>query len=114
MKLVATIDCTGGWYSTQDWFGVPLKKLLAKAELKDSAKSVTLESVTGYYRNFSLDEIDGYLLALMVAGNPLTHSYGAPARLVAPGKRGFEWVKWITSIKVNDTSKHLQPPVPLQ
>jgi DMSO/TMAO reductase YedYZ molybdopterin-dependent catalytic subunit len=33
---------------------------------------------------------------------------------VAPGKRGFEWVKWGTSIEVNESPKWLQPPLPLQ
>lgn len=113
-EIIATLDCTGGWYSTQTWFGVPLSKLLNKGELKSSAKSVTLSSVTGYYRIFSLKEINKYLLALAVAGTPLAHSHGGPARLVAPGKRGFEWVKWVTKISVNKTSKHWQSPLPLQ
>jgi DMSO/TMAO reductase YedYZ molybdopterin-dependent catalytic subunit len=30
----------------------------------------------------------------------LNDDHGAPARLVAPGRRGFEWVKWITRIAV--------------
>jgi DMSO/TMAO reductase YedYZ molybdopterin-dependent catalytic subunit len=44
----------------------------------------------------------------------LSHGHGSPARLVAPGKRGFEWVKWVDHIEVNETSKWLQPPLPLQ
>ena len=43
-----------------------------------------------------------------------SHGHGFPARLVAPGKRGFEWVKWVTSIQVNESPKWLQPPLPLQ
>ena len=113
-ETIATLDCTGGWYSTQVWTGTPVADLLKRAELLDSAASVTFTSVTGYYRRFSLDEAGRYLLATRVGGERLSHSHGFPVRLVAPGKRGFEWVKWIDRIEVNDTSKWLQPPLPVQ
>ena len=113
-ETTATIDCTGGWYSTQVWTGTPVADLLERAELLDSAASVTFTSVTGYYRRFSLEEAGRYLLATRVGGERLSHSHGFPVRLVAPGKRGFEWVKWVDRIEVNDTSKWLQPPLPVQ
>ena len=113
-ETTATIDCTGGWYSTQVWTGTPVADLLERAELLDSAASVTFTSVTGYYRRFSLEEAGRYLLATRVGGERLSHSHGFPVRLVAPDKRGFEWVKWIDRIEVNDTSKWLQPPLPVQ
>ena len=113
-ETTATLDCTGGWYSTQVWTGTPVADLLGRAELLDSAASVTFTSVTGYYRRFSLDEAGRYLIATRVGGESLSHSHGFPVRLVAPGKRGFEWVKWVDRIEVNDTSKWLQPPLPVQ
>ena len=75
---------------------------------------MTVTSVTGYYRRFSLDEARRYVLATHVGGRELSHGHGYPLRLVAPGKRGFEWVKWVASIEVNESSKWLQPPLPLQ
>jgi DMSO/TMAO reductase YedYZ molybdopterin-dependent catalytic subunit len=113
-KFVAVLDCTGGWYTEQEWAGVPVGRLLALAGIKDEARSVTFESVTGYGRRFSLAAAGEYLLALDVAGRPLAHGHGFPARLVAPGRRGVEWVKWIVRIEVNTTSHLLQPPLPLQ
>ena len=113
-RVTATLDCTGGWYSTQDWEGVPMKDILGKAEVGPGAGSVTVRSVTGYYRRFSLDEANRYILATRVGNETLSHSHGYPLRLVAPGKRGFEWVKWVVAIEVNDTSKWWQPPLPLQ
>ena len=55
-----------------------------------------------------------YLLALAVAGRPLSDGHGFPVRLVAPDRRGVEWVKWIARIEVNETSHLWQPPLPLQ
>jgi DMSO/TMAO reductase YedYZ molybdopterin-dependent catalytic subunit len=117
-ERVATIDCTGGWYSEQVWRGVPLRQLLAQAGSLPGARSVLLRSVTGYYRRFSLDEAlgeaGGFMLATHVAGAPLEHGHGFPARLVAPGLRGFEWVKWVTDIHLDAAPAWLQPPLPLQ
>ena len=112
--VTAVIDCTGGWYSEQDWRGVPLSDLLDLAGTRPEAASVTVTSATGYYRRFSMDEARRYVLATHVGGRPLSRGHGYPARLVAPDKRGFEWVKWVTSIEVNESPKWLQPPLPLQ
>ena len=112
--VTATLDCTGGWYSTQVWRGMPVARLIVLAGPTGSAASVTFTSVTGYHRRFSLEEATGYLLATHVGGDTLSHGHGFPVRLVAPGKRGFEWVKWVARIELNETSKWWQPPLPLQ
>ncbi|WP_374687245.1 molybdopterin-dependent oxidoreductase [Promineifilum sp.] len=123
-ELVAALDCTGGWYSVQRWQGVRVGELLAQAGLSDQAASVTFVSVSGYRRRFALPAAQGYLLALGVipgsepdqpgAFQPLSHGHGAPARLVAPGERGMEWVKWVTIIRVNESGPYVQSPLPLQ
>ena len=113
-ELTATIDCTGGWHSTQIWSGTPLSDLLETVNPIGDAASVTVRSVTGYYRKFSMREANSYIIATHVGGETLSHGHGFPARLVAHDKRGFEWVKWITEIEVNRTGKWLQPPLPLQ
>ncbi|HCH08915.1 MAG TPA: hypothetical protein DEW32_06900, partial [Dehalococcoidia bacterium] len=51
----STIDCTGGWHSTQHWRGVRLSRLIDDISPNESARNVTVRSVTGYYRRFSLD-----------------------------------------------------------
>ncbi len=112
--ITATIDCTGGWYSTQEWTGFNLSRLLDMAGVQASARSITVHAISGYNRRFSLEQARTCLLALRVAGQMLDHGHGFPARLVAPGQRGFNWVKWVTHIEVNETSELLQPPVPLQ
>jgi Oxidoreductase molybdopterin binding domain len=110
----ALIDCTGGWYSRQDWQGVPVAVLLDRARPREGAGSVTFESVTGYDRRFSLEEAGRYLLATGVAGERLSHGHGFPCRLVAFNQRGFNWVKWVRRITVNAGGDGWQTPVPLQ
>jgi hypothetical protein len=109
----ATLDCTGGWYTEQRWGGVRLGALLDAAAVLPGASSVVVRSVTGYARRFDLDHARRLLVATEVAGRPLTHGHGAPARLVVPGRRGFEWVKWIVRVEVIRGSHLWQPPLPL-
>ena len=113
-RVTATLDCTGGWHSTQHWTGIPLRQVLDRAGLKPDAASVTFRSVTGYTRRFSIDEAGELLLATTVGDETLSHRHGFPLRLVAPGRRGYQWVKWVTALEVNDTGKWLQSPLPLQ
>ena len=110
----ATLDCTGGWYTVQRWSGVPVATLLQRAGLKDGARSLLFRSTTGYARRFSLDEADGLLLATHVGGETLSAEHGFPLRLVAPGHRGYDWVKWISEVEVSRDPGWLEPPLPLQ
>ncbi len=113
-SVTETIDCTGGWYSTQRWTGVALRRVLELAGITTGAESITVQSVTGYARRFGLEEARGCLLALRVSEQTLEHGHGFPLRLIAPGQRGYNWVKWVTHIRVNETSGFWQTPVPLQ
>ncbi len=113
-ELTATLDCTGGWFTTQVWQGVPLPTLLNMAGLGEGARSVTVAAVSGYSRRFNLAEAQRYLLAVAVAGNPLSHGHGLPVRLVAPDQRGVNWVKWVSHIRINRSSKLWQSPLPLR
>jgi hypothetical protein len=99
-ELVATLDCTGGFYSEQRWRGVRLDRLVDRAEARPGAKHVRVISATGYRWSFSLDDAREMLLATRVGGEQISHGHGAPARLVAPGRRGFQWVKWVTRIEL--------------
>lgn len=110
----ATLDCTGGWYTLQDWTGVPLTTLLAPARMTATAQSIVVRSATGYRRRYPLAEADRLLLAFQVGGQPLTKGHGAPVRLVAPGRRGYEWIKWVVAIEVSSEPAWLQSPLPLQ
>ena len=106
----ATLDCTSGWYSHQDWTGVPLATLLHRNE---NAQSVYVHAVTGYWVRFPIRDTDRLLLATQVGGAPLSADHGFPLRIVAPGRRGYWWVKWVDRIEVQTTPSWWQPPFPI-
>jgi DMSO/TMAO reductase YedYZ molybdopterin-dependent catalytic subunit len=97
-ELTATLDCTGGFYSTQHWRGTRLDRLLGDAK----GSHVRVISHTGYRWSFDRDDARELLLATHVGDEPLSHGHGAPVRLVAPGRRGFIWVKWVTRVELHD------------
>jgi DMSO/TMAO reductase YedYZ molybdopterin-dependent catalytic subunit len=99
-ELVALLDCTGGFYSSQRWRGVRIARLLDLAQPHVDARYVSFISVTRYRWSMPLDEARQALLATHVGDDALSHDHGAPLRLVAPGRRGFEWVKWVTRIEL--------------
>ncbi|MGH2726354.1 MAG: molybdopterin-dependent oxidoreductase [Actinomycetota bacterium] len=113
-RVRATIDCTGGWYSAQDWEGVRLGALLDRARLRDGVRSIVFTSVKGYSRAYPVEGARSLLLATRVSGAELEHGHGFPARVVAPGRRGYWWVKWVTEIEASAAPSWFQPPVPLQ
>jgi DMSO/TMAO reductase YedYZ molybdopterin-dependent catalytic subunit len=100
--LVATLDCTGGFYSTQRWRGIALGTLIDRAGPQRSAAHVRVVSHTGYRWSFDIHTARKLLLATHVGDEQLSHDHGAPVRLVAPGRRGFEWVKWVTRIELHE------------
>jgi hypothetical protein len=110
VRVRAVLDCTGGWYATQDWVGVPVSALVRTT---GDAKSLHVRSATGYGIRFPVADLDRLLLATCVGGAPLARRHGFPLRLVAPGRRGFWWVKWVERIELQPTPWWWQPPFPL-
>ena len=109
-RMIATLDCTGGFYSTQEWAGVRLDRLLP--DVRES--SIRVVSSTGYDRRFRAGEAGSLLLATRFGSTPLDAGHGFPARLVAPDRRGFWWVKWVVAIEVDDVPYWWQSPFPVQ
>jgi len=108
-RLRATLDCTGGFYSEHEWEGCLVARLLPVR----AGATIRVRSTTGYERHFPAQEADQLLLATRIDGVPLSAGNGFPVRLVAPDRRGFWWVKWITSVELDERPYWLQLPFPL-
>jgi hypothetical protein len=104
VDLTAILDCTSGWALETGWRGVPLAAVLEASGVVlpgDSPRArVVVTSVTGWGTALSPSEASRALLATEVAGRPLPAGNGAPCRLVVPDRRGLDWVKWVSEIRV--------------
>jgi DMSO/TMAO reductase YedYZ molybdopterin-dependent catalytic subunit len=106
----AVLDCTSGWYSVQDWAGAPVRALLRDV---GDARSLLVHAMTGYWVRLPLTDVDRLLLAHSVGDRPLSPGHGFPLRLVAPGRRGYWWVKWVDRIELSTDPWWWQPPFPV-
>jgi DMSO/TMAO reductase YedYZ molybdopterin-dependent catalytic subunit len=111
-RFTATLDCTSGWYAEQEWEGVRLDRLLAAAGV-EVGRSVEVRSATGYIRWFEPAALDQIWLGTRLGGRPLSYGHGYPARIVAPGRRGFWWVKWVTDVHPSSRPAWTQSVFPL-
>jgi len=107
--LVATLDCTGGWFTTQEWSGTRIDRLVDGV----AGTSLVVRSTTGYWRRFPIGQIGDLLLATHMAGRPLPDGNGGPVRLVAPDRRGYWWVKWVSVVEIDERPAWWQPPLPV-
>ena len=110
-RVRATLDCTGGWFAEQIWSGVRLDRLIEGTD--QEVRSVLVVSATGYARRFPIADVHDLWLATRVGDEVLSPGHGYPLRLVAPGRRGFWWVKWVERIEVSSTPWWWQSPFPL-
>jgi len=93
------------------WFGVPLKDVLARAEVKSGARQVTFNGLDNpplgaadFVKALDVDHaMDGeVMLAFKMNGADLPMLNGYPVRLVVPGYYGTYWVKHVSSVEVVD------------
>ena len=104
---VATLHCVEGWEVKVLWEGVLLKDLLHDAGYNPNAQILIFYSSDGFTTSLPISYIvsSNITIAYKVNGLTLPKSEGYPLRLVAEGKLGYKWAKWITKMEVsNNTS----------
>jgi DMSO/TMAO reductase YedYZ molybdopterin-dependent catalytic subunit len=108
-----------GFASNGRWTGVPLRKVLKEAGLKNDGREVVFfgadhgeEEAEFRQQKIKLDQVFGRsmareqalgpdpLVAYAMNGEPLTKHQGAPLRLIMPGWYGVANVKWLSRIHV--------------
>ena len=94
------------------WLGVPLKDVLARAELRNSARQVTFNGLDmgvlgggDFVKSIDVGHaMDGeVMLAYQMNGADIPMLNGYPVKLIVPGHYGTYWVKHLSEIEVIDS-----------
>ncbi|MEZ5094268.1 molybdopterin-dependent oxidoreductase [Nocardioides sp.] len=99
------IACVEGWSAQGSWTGVRIRELLDLVDAPHgSAVLVTSLQPSGPFRVTRLpaafaDDASS-LLALALAGEPLSLDHGYPARVIAPNRPGVLQTKWVARLEV--------------
>jgi DMSO/TMAO reductase YedYZ molybdopterin-dependent catalytic subunit len=94
------IACVEGWSRTASWGGVPMRDVLALADVASNA-TITAASLEqgGLYASSRVEpqvwRDPETLLALELNGEPLALDHGYPLRLIAPNRPGVLQTKWL-------------------
>lgn len=96
-----TLDCVGGLRNNSIMRGVSFAYLLERAEPGEEVKTAVFYCADGYYTTHPLEDLiqDEAFMAYAVNGQEVP-AYGYPLRLVAPGKYGYKWAKWVVRIEL--------------
>ncbi len=95
------------------WVGVALKDVLARAELKNSAREVTFNGLDqalfgggDFVKSIDVNHaMDGeVMIAYQMNGADIPLLNGYPVKLIVPGYYGTYWVKHLSEIEVVDQS----------
>jgi DMSO/TMAO reductase YedYZ molybdopterin-dependent catalytic subunit len=93
--------CVEGWTATTEFTGVRVSTLARLAGARPDAGYVDFQSFdSGYHESWDLESATHpqTLIAFLREGRPLTHWYGAPARVHSPVKLGYKNTKYLTKI----------------
>ncbi|UZW54216.1 molybdopterin-binding protein [Sphingobium sp. JS3065] len=100
-------DCVEGWSAIGKWRGVPLKRVLDAARLRDGARYIVFRCADdmgggrAYYE--SIDLIDAFhpqtILAFALNDQPLRVANGAPLRLRVERQLGYKHAKYLMRIE---------------
>ena len=104
-RIESTSDfhCVTTWSRLDNvWEGVPVKDLLKRAGLKESAHFALAGDGGLYSTDLELPDLlrKDVLLATAHDGKPLPPEHGGPVRLVVPHKYAYKAVKWVRWIRI--------------
>jgi DMSO/TMAO reductase YedYZ molybdopterin-dependent catalytic subunit len=101
---VVDLNCVEGWNFTAKWTGVRIADLFEEAGAMENATTVIFYSADGYSTSLDKDYLleNDIILAYRLNDVTLPPDRGFPLQLVAEGKYGYKWAKWIIRIELND------------
>ena len=95
------------------WVGVPLKELLARAEIKDSARQIVFNGLDtapfgggDFIKSLDIHHaMEGeVMLAYQMNGSDIPMLNGYPVKLIVPGYYGTYWIKHLSDIEIVDST----------
>jgi DMSO/TMAO reductase YedYZ molybdopterin-dependent catalytic subunit len=97
------LECPGFFMDIGTWTGVPVRTLLERAGVQAEAVVVIFTTVDeSYTTRLPLKQAlsEDTLVAYHFNGKDFHRVHGFPLRLVAGGREGSDWVKWLGKIIV--------------
>lgn len=108
IKKAVNLDCVEGWSVFAEWKGVAVRDILQKSLPLAKANTVIFRAEDGYSTSFPIGYImkNEIILAYNLNGKTLLPERGFPFTLVAEGKWGYKWIKWVNSIELSADSTY--------
>ncbi len=102
------MTCVEGWAVNIQWEGIRLEELFDDAGVQSGATTVIFHSYDGYTSSLPLQYIldNGIMIAYKMNGDVMPADRGYPFQVVAEGKLGYKWAKWVTRIELSDDADY--------
>ncbi len=95
-----TMDCVGGSRNNCRMRGVSFTKFVEQVAPTPDAHTAVFRCADGYHTTLPVEDLvnsEAFLAYAINAESVAEHGY--PLRLVAPGKYGYKWAKWVKGIE---------------
>lgn len=102
---LVTLNCVEGWSFTAKWTGLTLASIFERAGLQPNVKTVIFHTADDSSGFTSLDlqyvSDKNIIIALKLNDITLPDDRGFPFQVVAEGKFGYKWAKWVQRIELS-------------
>lgn len=107
-KKVVTLHCVEGWSVKILWEGVRVEDIIEESAVKEEANTMIFYAHDGYSTSLPLEYIleNDIMIAFKMNDVILPPERGFPFELVAGGKWGYKWIKWIIKVELSDNENY--------